>query len=134
MTALPNDLVLATSCLMAITLQEPGYEAMVTRIALATKRYLSAVSQVELGIVAANRAIGPRVLDLLSELELNISAFDTHQADLAIAAFGQFGKGRHKAGLNFGDCCAYALAKSLNLPLLFKGNDFSQTDITSALV
>ena len=56
---------------------------------------------------------------------------DLEQAHIARAAFSQFGKGRHPAGLNFGDCFAYALSKSLGEPLLFKGDDFSQTDVTA---
>ena len=56
-------------------------------------------------------------------------AVDEEQADLARRAFRKYGKGRHPAGLNFGDCFSYALARALDEPLLFKGNDFSQTDI-----
>jgi ribonuclease VapC len=71
-----------------------------------------------------------RLLDrfLLSELTETV-AFDGVLEAIAADAFDRFGKGRHPAGLNFGDCIAYALAKSRNLPLLFKGNDFSRTDI-----
>ena len=58
-----------------------------------------------------------------------INTFDNQQAALARIAWRQYGKGKHPAKLNFGDCCSYATAKHLNFPLLFKGNDFSQTDI-----
>ena len=64
--------------------------------------------------------------DLLTELRVTVVPFDAHQADIARGAFARFGKGRHKAGLNFGDCAAYALAVSEGEPLLFKGGDFSR--------
>lgn len=80
-----------------------------------------------------NRHIQPRVDEALQTYQIQIEPFTQAQAEMAIAAFAQYGKGRHPAALNFGDCCAYALAKSMNLPLLYKGNDFAQTDITSAL-
>lgn len=70
--------------------------------------------------------------ELLAELLPVIVAFDRDQALLARKAWREFGKGRHPAKLHFGDCCSYALAKQLNQPLLFKGNDFSQTDVLLA--
>jgi ribonuclease VapC len=71
--------------------------------------------------------------ELLQLIEPIIIAFDKQQAQLARIAWRKYGKGRHPAKLNFGDCCSYAAAQQSNLPLLFKGNDFSQTDIQSAL-
>ena len=68
----------------------------------------------------------------LERLDVGIVGIDDRLAEIAIAAFLHFGKGRHPAKLNFGDCFSYALAKRLNVPLLFKGEDFSQTDIRSA--
>ena len=65
----------------------------------------------------------------LKKINPNIIAFDEQQAKLARIAWRKYGKGRHPAKLNFGDCCSYAVAKYLNQPLLFKGNDFSKTDI-----
>jgi len=67
--------------------------------------------------------------NLIDKLGIEVVPVDREQALLAREAFRRFGKGRHKAGLNFGDCFAYALAKQTNEPLLYKGNDFSQTDI-----
>ena len=67
--------------------------------------------------------------NLIDKLGIEVVPVDREQALLAREAFRRFGKGRHKAGLNFGDCFAYALAKQTNRPLLYKGNDFSQTDI-----
>lgn len=70
--------------------------------------------------------------ELLQVLAPTIVAFDSAQAKLARKAWQQYGKGRHAARLNFGDCCSYAVAKSLQIPLLFQGNDFSQTDLLLA--
>ena len=69
--------------------------------------------------------------NLIDKLGIEVVPVDREQALLAREAFRRFGKGRHKAGLNFGDCFAYALAKQTNEPLLYKGNDFSQTDISA---
>jgi ribonuclease VapC len=65
--------------------------------------------------------------------EIDVVSFDRDQAELAGLAFRQFGKGRHQAGLNLGDCFSYALAKSLAAPLLYKGEDFIHTDLVSAI-
>ena len=70
---------------------------------------------------------------LLICAKVAVIPFDAEQASLARAAFIKYGKGRHPAALNFGDCAAYALAKSKNVPLLYKGNDFAKTDILGAL-
>ncbi len=73
---------------------------------------------------------GSRDLDLLlAKLKIQIAAFDSTQAEIARRAFREFGRGRHPAGLNFGDCIAYGLAKETGEPLVFKGRDFSKTDI-----
>lgn len=68
--------------------------------------------------------------ELLSAAQFEVTAFDDAQLHIAREAYRHYGKGRHPAGLNFGDCCAYALARARNDTLLFKGNDFAQTDIT----
>ncbi len=125
--------MLDTSCLLAVALRESDYQIYVETLSQAEVLHLSAVSRVELGILAKNKGITVGVDALLGALKVKIVAFDEQQSKLAIAAFAQYGKGRHPAALNFGDCCAYALAKSMNLPLLYKGNDFAQTDIASAL-
>lgn len=70
---------------------------------------------------------------LLTELGVTIVPWTEDLSDVSVATFMQFGKGRHPAKLNFGDCMAYALAKSLDAPLLYKGSDFAKTDIRSAL-
>lgn len=71
--------------------------------------------------------------EFLSEAAIEVVPFDEGQALIARAAFLRFGKGRHKAGLNFGDCASYALAKSRSIGLLFKGNDFCHTDVIPAV-
>ena len=70
---------------------------------------------------------------IVASFGLSVSAFDADHVEAARHAFRRYGKGSHRAALNFGDCCAYALAKTLDLPLLFKGNDFALTDIKRAL-
>ena len=96
---------------------------------------MSAATLVELSIVMEARfgSDGLGDLDLfLSTAQVVIVSLDQDQAHLARHAFSRFGKGRHRAGLNFGDCFSYALAQWLNAPLLFKGADFNHTDIPSA--
>ena len=96
---------------------------------------LSAPSYVELFVVAFRR-LQPRHIidleDLLSELKIQIFPFNEAQALIAVEAYRRFGKGRRAAALNFGDCFSYALAKHLNEPLLFKGEDFRRTDVLVA--
>jgi ribonuclease VapC len=97
---------------------------------------MSAVSLVEAALVIEGRfgERGGRELDaLLARSRIEFVAFDDRQASLARDAFCRSGRGRHPAGLNFGDCLAYALARHLGEPLLFKGDDFARTDITPAL-
>jgi ribonuclease VapC len=100
-------------------------------------RLISAASFVEVSIVIESR-YGPdgiRDLDLfMGKAEIEVVPVDSDQAFVARQAFRQYGKGRHTAGLNFGDCFSYALAKSLGEPLLFKGQDFSKTDLDWAAV
>lgn len=125
-------MVLDTSALLAVLLNEP--EAPAFRLALEADpvRLLSAASLVEASIVIEVRVGEPggRELDLLiHKAAIEVVAVDAAQADLARHAYRQFGKGRHPAGLNYGDCFAYALAQSAGEPLLCKGDDFSRTDV-----
>ena len=97
-------------------------------------RLLSAASLVETAIVIEARVgeAGGRELDLLlQKASIDVVAVDAEQADLARHGFRNFGKGRHSAGLNCGDCFSYALARATGEPLLFKGHDFTQTDVTA---
>lgn len=128
-------MVIDTSAIVAILFAEAEREVFNQKIASATTRLISAPNLVECSLVIESRkqALGRAELELfVYEAELTVVAFEQLQADLAATAWRTYGKGRHPAALNFGDCFAYALAKSRNEPLLFKGNDFSQTDIVRA--
>ena len=129
-------MVIDSSALMAILRREPEEKAFRNAIKLASSRLVSAPTRVEAGIVALGRK-GDAGLEqmqaLLETLKLDVVPLSDKQAKLAIDAFRSFGKGRHPAGLNFGDCFSYALAKATGEPLLFKGDDFSQTDVKRAV-
>ena len=93
---------------------------------------MSVVSYVEAAIVLDSRnnpTLGRRLDDFIREARLVLEPVTVEQARRAREAYRDFGKGRHRAGLNFGDCFAYALAKDKGEPLLFKGNDFAKTDV-----
>jgi ribonuclease VapC len=125
-------MVIDTSSVVAILFGEPDTEFFVRTIADDPKRMISAFNALESAIVveAKKGETGGRELDLLlHRARIEIVAFNGDQAELALAAWRKYGKGNHPAGLNIGDCCAYALAKYSGEPLLFKGKDFSQTDI-----
>ncbi len=130
-----DDVVLDSSVVFAILLGEPDAHLYSLRLAGSTKRFMSTVTRLEISLVALSRGSDglARAQDMLDRIQPQLVAFDAQQAIAAERASLTYGKGRHPARLNFGDCCAYALAKSLNLPLLYKGHDFAQTDITSAL-
>jgi Uncharacterized protein conserved in bacteria len=116
-------------------LNEADAEVFAAALAASPTRHISAVSALEAAIVIETRK-GPEGVAVLDELlaaaQFEIVALDESQYRLAREAYSRFGKGRHPAGLNFGDCCAYALARQRNEPLLFKGNDFGKTDIAVA--
>ena len=125
-------MVIDTSAILAILQDEPERRAFNEAIEAADARRLSVVSFVELSIVIDTRfgAAGQRDLDLLLERAgVELVSVDLEQARAARRAFSRFGRGRHAAGLNFGDCFSYALAHVLGEPLLFKGDDFSRTDV-----
>jgi ribonuclease VapC len=105
-------------------------------IEAASARHISAVSYVEAAVVidSSKDAIASRRFDDFFRVsQISIEPVTRTQAEIARQAYRDFGKGRHKAGLNLGDCFAYALARELAEPLLFKGNDFRHTDIEPAL-
>jgi len=125
-------MVIDSSALVAILLGEPEAEVFAKAIAGDPKRLVSVFSVLETGIVieAKKGESGGRELDLLiHRANIEIISMDSGQLDLARFAWRSFGKGRHPAGLNIGDCCSYALSKYSGEPLLFKGNDFSRTDV-----
>lgn len=128
-------IVLDSSALVAILKAEPEADEF-QRIIAANSCLLSAVSHLETSqvlISVQNTVAGAdRLEGLLTSAGIQIVAFDQAQAVLARDAFVRFGKGRHPAKLNLGDCAAYALAMSRGLPLLFKGADFALTDVTPA--
>jgi ribonuclease VapC len=129
-------MVIDTSAVLAILLNEPERRAFNEAIEAAEARVLSAASFVEASIVIESRfgTEGLRDLDLfIGRAGIEIAAFDAEQAHVARRAFSRFGKGRHQAGLNYGDCFAYALAAVREEPLLYKGDDFRHTDITPFL-
>jgi ribonuclease VapC len=129
-------IVVDTSALMAILLSEDDKHLFLEAIVNAQSSVISAPTQFELHMVATGRLKREGVSmaqQLLESLDIEIVDWTEEHSQIASTAFLNFGKGRHKAALNFGDCMAYAVAKSLDAPLLFKGEDFVHTDIRSAL-
>lgn len=127
-------MVIDTSALIAILFGEPEAEVFSRAVADDPKKLISVFNALETGIVveAKKGETGGRELDLLlHRVRIEIVAMNVDQAELARSAWRNYGKGNHPAGLNIGDCCAYALAKYSGEPLLFKGDDFKQTDIRS---
>lgn len=129
-------MVIDTSALLAILQDEPEREVFTLAIRDAGHRVLSVATLLEATIVLEARygAKGAQDLDLLIErARLTSVPVDADQVRLAIHGWRRFGKGRHRAGLNFGDCFTYGLARHRGESLLFKGNDFVHTDITPAV-
>ena len=127
-------MVIDTSAVIAILLGEPEANAIANAIALDNNRLISTFSFLEASIVieAKKGESGGRELDLLlHHIQAEIVSMNSEQTDIARKAWREYGKGRHPAGLNIGDCCSYALAKISGEPLLFKGDDFSKTDIST---
>ena len=125
-------MVIDTSAIVAIALDEPDASALEERIADDPVRMISAATLLETAMVIETRlgAPGGAELDLwLHKAGVEIVAVDAELVDVARRAWRRFGKGRHPAGLNFGDCLSYALASLTQEPLLFKGSDFAETDI-----
>jgi ribonuclease VapC len=130
-------MIIDTSVLMAILRDEPEGASYAKAIADATVRRISAANYVEAAAVidASHDPVASRRFDeLLREAQCVIEPVTEAQARIAREAYRDFGRGTtHPARLNFGDCFAYALAKAMNEPLLFKGHDFKYTDVTPAL-
>jgi len=128
--------ILDTSALVAILAKEPDYDLYVTAISRARSCRISVGNFVELSMVVEGQ-FGAEVLwqcdALFRRIGIIIDPITVEQAHTARQAFHDFGKGRHPAGLNLGDCFAYALAKVAGEPLLFKGGDFKKTDVVDAL-
>lgn len=129
-------MVVDTSAVVAILLREPDADTYSKCLEEAPRVVMSAVTRVELSFVFEGRyrEIGRLAIEqALRDARVEIAEVTPQQAEIAIEAFRQYGKGRHPAALNIGDAFSYALAKATDLPLLFKGDDFVHTDIRSAL-
>jgi ribonuclease VapC len=130
-------MVIDSSALVAILLDEPDAEALAGAIARDPRRMVSAFSLLEASVVLDNRKGAEAVAELemlLADLDVAVVELTAAQSRTAREAYRRFGKGRHPAGLNLGDCCAYALALTLGEPLLFKGDDFPHTDVPASPV
>jgi ribonuclease VapC len=128
--------VIDTSAFLAILLNEPDAPDFAAAIERASLRRCSAVTLLEASIVIETRygSSGLARLDLLlAEALIEVVAFTLRDARSARRAYRRYGKGIHSAGLNFGDCVAYALASDAEEPLLFKGDDFAKTDVLRAI-
>jgi ribonuclease VapC len=125
-------MVVDTSAVIAVLNGEAGSARLEAAMLSARRVVMSAASFVEASVVADSTAPADGIAELdelLRELGVEIAAVTREHAELARAAYRRFGKGRHPAGLNFGDCFSYALARALGEPLLFIGNDFGKTDV-----
>lgn len=125
-------IVVDTSAIVAVLFGEAG-SAELERHLLGDRCVMSAATRVELGIVIETKtgSAGTQLLEeLLGRVEIEVVPVDSDLAEEALVCWRRFGKGRHRAGLNFGDTFSYALSRRLGQPLLFVGDDFSQTDVT----
>lgn len=127
--------VIDSSALLAVVLGEPDAEAVAERLVAPVRKLVSAATLLE-AAVAAERRGGLEARDrldrLVARIEAEVVPFDAAHLGWARDAFRRFGKGRHPAALNLGDCIAYATARHAVLPLLFKGDDFARTDLEPA--
>jgi ribonuclease VapC len=130
-------MVVDSSALIAIVLEEPDRNEFLELVNEAADPVISVANYVEVAIVLLAKEREDVVADLdelFDTLGIFVHAVTEEHARLAARAYARYGKGRHPAALNFGDCFAYALAKTLDTPLLFKGTDFGRTDIQTAAV
>jgi ribonuclease VapC len=127
--------IVDTSVIIAILRDEPDAAAIGEVLGRSRDCRMSAVSYVEAAVVVdgnRNPVLSRRLDDLLRDVQIAVEPVTLNQARIARDAYRDFGKGRHRAGLNFGDCFAYALAKEKGETLLFKGKDFCHTDVEAA--
>jgi ribonuclease VapC len=129
--------IVDASALVTVALKEPGFEPYLEMLLRSRANRVSAATFLEAAIVVdrfPNPRASVRFDELISDLEISIEPMTAHQATIAREAYRRFGKGSgHPARLNFGDCFAYALAKDLDEPLLFIGQDFIHTDVRRVL-
>lgn len=129
-------MVVDSSAILAVLFNEPERNAFADALSAAAVRLMSSVNVLEAAVAVSSRKgpHGARELDLLlHRAEIEVTPFTPDHLRLARDIYERYGKGRHPAGLNLGDCCAYALARYTGEPLLFKGNDFPHTDVIPAL-
>ncbi len=129
-------MVVDSSAILAVLLNEPERNAFTDALSADAVRLMSSVNVLEAAVVVSSRKgpHGAHELDLLiHRAEIEVMPFTPDHLRLARDVYERYGKGRHPAGLNLGDCCAYALARYTGERLLFKGNDFPRTDVTAAL-
>lgn len=129
-------MIIDSSALLTVVLREPERERYLNAMLNANPRRMSVANWFESSMVVDSRGnptASSRFEEVVRLLQLELEPVSGAQAELARRAWQLFGKGNHRARLNYGDCFAYALAKETGEPLLFKGDDFSQTDIESAL-
>lgn len=125
-------MVIDTSAMVAILFSEPAAERLIAAVDADSRRLVSAATVVELSLVILGRvgeAGEPQLDRLLADIGATISPVDEEQVAIARDAALRFGRGRHRAGLNFGDCFSYALSMALGEPLLCVGDDFGRTDV-----
>ena len=129
-------MVIDSSAIFAIVFDEADHDIFLDAIVDAKTAIIGAPTLLECRIVALRKGSdywSEKLQAMLDRLSVQVSPFDAHHERIAAAAFRRYGKGINRAGLNFGDCLCYAVAKARNEPLLFKGEDFRLTDIASAL-
>lgn len=128
-------MIIDSSAIVAIFLQEPGYEVVLSKLEVAEVRAIGGPTLAETGIVLTSRlrhdAIGP-LARFLQQLEVVVVPFGEDHWQEAVDAFERYGRGTHGASLNFGDCMSYAIAKLAGEPLLCTGRDFDRTDLEIA--
>ncbi|WP_254958218.1 type II toxin-antitoxin system VapC family toxin [Cyanobium sp. Cruz CV13-4-11] len=130
----PPAMVIDTSAFLAVLLREEGAEALAVLMAEAPMLLMSAATKLEASLVAEGSRIGATseaVEALCQALDVQVVPFDQSHLLWALRGWREFGKGRHRAGLNLGDCFSYGLARAMNMPLLYKGDDFNRTDVRS---
>jgi ribonuclease VapC len=128
-------MVLDSSAIVAIHLRESGHERLMDRIDAAEVIVVGAPTLLESAMVLTARLghdARPMLFAFLRRLEAEVVPFNQEHLDAAVTAFIRFGRGRHPAALNFGDCMSYAVASVAGMPLLFIGEDFTRTDIAQA--
>jgi ribonuclease VapC len=126
--------IVDSSALIALLLQESGWEQLAQALAAATHAAIGAPTLTETAIVLHAKGVPPTLLPaLIQRSGLQIVSFTERHAGVAADAYATYGRARHPASLNFGDCMTYAVARLAEAPLLFVGDGFSRTDLTSAL-